>query len=456
MEAQHGNAPLVHGVGIDIAVAVLVGNHFAASGETDVGAVPAAAVLFERRAVSFMLFAGILELAHARHAPAAAKLDVVSAQKIILAVVSPPRHVQVHAAHAVMIVRRHFLQSRKISAGGTADRVRQVTADRAGRIGQAVGKQSRAGIQQQARRLAGARSHHEGPGMHPFFGARGFVDVSHGFGLAIFSHHDLAGHGARDQSEASGGLRRRNHDLAGTEVGSGQAAPAALRAIVAGGAPVQRLGENRQPRRHAGNVQFVAGLLDDGFGATRRRRRQKNAVRRAGNILLAPEHADVGLDFIVVRRNFFVGDGPVVAHAIGGARPEIHRGKAESDASPVIGASAHNAGAEPAELRSCRGSVGFAFDFPGAVGRNEFVVQFMPVFAADANPAMRQLVGPHVLLEIFFRIQRRACFQHDYVQAAFGEHFRGRAASRARSNDADVIHFRGTNDLCHQALRERF
>ena len=54
---KHGNAPLVHSVGIDIAVAMLVGDHFAASGETDVGAVPAAAVLFERRAVSFMLFA---------------------------------------------------------------------------------------------------------------------------------------------------------------------------------------------------------------------------------------------------------------------------------------------------------------------------------------------------------------------------------------------------------------
>ena len=122
----------------------------------------------------------------------------------------------------------------------------------------------------------------------------------------------------------------------------------------------------------------------------------------------------------------------------------------------MIGAAAHNAGAEPAELRSRRGSVGFAFDFPGAIGRNEFVVQFMAVLAADTNPAMRQLVGPHVLFEILFRIQRRARFQHHYVQAAFGEHFRGRAASRTRSNDADVIHFRGTNDLCHQALRERF
>ena len=166
-----------------------------------------------------------------------------------------------------------------------------------------------------------------------------------------------------------------------------------------------------------------------------------------GIFSLRAEHPDVGLHLVVVRRDFFVGDGPVVAHAIGGAGPEIHRSEAESDASPVIGAAAHDAGAEPAELRSRRGGVGFAFDFPGAVGRDEFVIQFMPVLAADADAAMRQLVGPDVLFEILFRIQRRARFQHHHVQAAFGEHFRGRAACRARSNDADVIHFRANERL---------
>ena len=68
------------------------------------------------------------------------------------------------------------------------------------------------------------------------------------------------------------------------------------------------------------------------------------------------------------------------------------------------------------------------------------------VLAADASAAMRQIVGPDMLLEILFRIQRRARLQHHDVQAAFGEHFGGRAARRARSNDADVIHFR-VNEL---------
>ena len=179
--------------------------------------------------------------------------------------------------------------------------------------------------------------------MHSFFGAGGFVDVSDRFGLAVFADHDLARHRARDQGEAAGGLRRRNHYLAGTEVGSGNAAAAALGAVVAGGASVQRLGQDRHPRRHTMNIQFVAGLLDDGFGAPRWRRRQKNSVRGAGNIFFGAEDPDVGLYFVVVRRNFFVGDGPVVAHAIGRARPEIHRSEAKGNASPMIGAAAHNA-----------------------------------------------------------------------------------------------------------------
>src|SRR5258708_28700210 len=39
VEAENGNAPLVDGGGIDFAVAVFVGDHFAAAGEADVGAV---------------------------------------------------------------------------------------------------------------------------------------------------------------------------------------------------------------------------------------------------------------------------------------------------------------------------------------------------------------------------------------------------------------------------------
>ncbi len=121
----------------------------------------------------------------------------------------------------------------------------------------------------------------------------------------------------------------------------------------------------------------------------------------------------------------------------------------------MIGAAANDAGAEPVELRPRRRGVGFAFDFPGAVGRHELVAQFVPELTADADAAMGQLIGPNVFFEILFRIQRRARLQHDHAEAAFSQHFRGRATCRARSNDADVVNLGRTNYLGHQVLRDR-
>ena len=186
--------------------------------------------------------------------------------------------------------------------------------------------------------------------MDSLFRARTFSDIRHRFGLAVFSHNDLPRHRPGDQSEPAGGLRGRNHYLAGTKVGCSKATTSALPAVMAGRAPVQRLGQNRQPRGHAQNIQLVAGLLDDGFGAARWRWRQEDSVGRAGNILFTTENSDVGLHLVVVRRHVLVGDRPVVAHPIAGTGFEIYRREAQSDSSPVIGAPSNNAGAEPAEL----------------------------------------------------------------------------------------------------------
>src|ERR1700733_13298162 len=115
VKAQHGNAPLVYGIGIDIAVAVFVGNHFAASAEADGRAVHAAAFLLEGGAVSLEFFAHMVKLPDPGHAKPAAEFDVVAAQKVILAVELPPRHVHVHAAYAIVIVAGHFFQLGKES-----------------------------------------------------------------------------------------------------------------------------------------------------------------------------------------------------------------------------------------------------------------------------------------------------------------------------------------------------
>ena len=113
VETQHGDAPLVDSGRIDLAVAILIGNHFAATGESNERAVFFLALLLQRRAVAFKLVAQVIVVANAGHAAAAAEFGVVSAEKIVLAIVLPPRQVHVHAAHAVVIVRRHLFERGK-------------------------------------------------------------------------------------------------------------------------------------------------------------------------------------------------------------------------------------------------------------------------------------------------------------------------------------------------------
>src|SRR3982074_3740676 len=110
METQNGDAPLIDNVGIDFAVGMRVGNHFATSGESDGGAVKLSSAGFERGSVTLFVTAKLVEHSHARHVAAAIQLDVIAARKIILAIEFPPRDVQVHAADAIVIVRRHFFE----------------------------------------------------------------------------------------------------------------------------------------------------------------------------------------------------------------------------------------------------------------------------------------------------------------------------------------------------------
>src|SRR5207248_6157529 len=98
-------APFVDDVGVHFAVTVLVGNHFATTGEPDVRAVVATVVVLELLAVSASLLTldpatepGLGEPGAAPH------LDVVAPREIQLLVVEPPGHVHVHPAHAVVIV----------------------------------------------------------------------------------------------------------------------------------------------------------------------------------------------------------------------------------------------------------------------------------------------------------------------------------------------------------------
>src|SRR3989442_6435149 len=107
MEAQHGDAPAVHRIGVDVAVAVVVRNLLAASGEADHRAIGATVRVLEVLPVTPAARVP-LDPAHEAGgwliAPAP-YLDVVAAGEIELRVVEPPGHVEVHPAHAVLVVR---------------------------------------------------------------------------------------------------------------------------------------------------------------------------------------------------------------------------------------------------------------------------------------------------------------------------------------------------------------
>src|SRR5439155_999506 len=71
----------------------------------------------------------ILNAAHepiAGHAEAAAQLDVIAARKAQRLVVTPPRHVQMHAADAIGVVPRHVLQRRDESTDAGAGGIGEV------------------------------------------------------------------------------------------------------------------------------------------------------------------------------------------------------------------------------------------------------------------------------------------------------------------------------------------
>src|SRR6266849_3166576 len=127
VEAQRGNAPLLDNVGIDLAISVRVGNHFAASGEADMRAVDLARALLQCGPVAFFFIAQIIEHADDGHVASPAKFDVIAAGKIIFAVEFPPRHVHVHSAYAVVIVRRHLLQLRKVARTTAANGIGEIS-----------------------------------------------------------------------------------------------------------------------------------------------------------------------------------------------------------------------------------------------------------------------------------------------------------------------------------------
>ncbi len=106
----------------------------------------------------------------------------------------------------------------------------------------------------------------------------------------------------------------------------------------------------------------------------------------------------------------------------------------------MIGTSTFDPRTEPAEVRSGSRGVGLAVNLPKSIGSQELAIQFVARPAADVRSAMGQLIRPHVLFVIGAGIQQRPRLQHDYIQAAFGQHLGGGTAPRTRADDADVVY----------------
>src|SRR4029079_19712586 len=131
-----------------------VRNHLTAAVKADRRAVEFPIIGFELLAVAAARPVAALNPAAesgARHAGAPVDLDVISPGKVEFLVVQPPRHVDVHAAYTVVIVRNGVLEGRNMAGDAGAGRVSEILADDATRIRQSIRKLRRPRVEQETR-----------------------------------------------------------------------------------------------------------------------------------------------------------------------------------------------------------------------------------------------------------------------------------------------------------------
>src|SRR6185437_9325467 len=243
VKTQHGNAPLIDGVGIDLTIAVFVRDHFAASGETDVSAINFAKILLQLGAISAAEYAlRTRQDAGARLIAAAAELNVIATREWhfagFLLLIIPPGHVHMHTADAVLVLRGKVLKDREESAHRRADRVHDVASDETRRVRQAVGKLAALRIKHDAGGLTATRRQDDDFAVNRNIVTSLFIDVRNTTGESVVADNDLANHRAGAHFEIAGLHRREDVHAGGVEVGVDAAGPSALRAIVTSGAAV--------------------------------------------------------------------------------------------------------------------------------------------------------------------------------------------------------------------------
>jgi hypothetical protein len=122
----------------------------------------------------------------------------------------------------------------------------------------------------------------------------------------------------------------------------------------------------------------------------------------------------------------------------------------------MIGSPAYYTRSEPGKLIARVDGVRLTGKFPAAEAGRE--VAEVPgrgtevALAAGADAAMRDLVRPHVFLEIFRRVERGAGFEQCHRNALVGENFGDGATAGAGSDDDDVVDLGASADLKHSIL----
>ena len=168
----------------------------------------------------------------------------------------------------------------------------------------------------------------------------------------------------------------------------------------------------------------------------------------------ASGHADEALGLVVVGRHVLIADRPVESQAVGRLRFEVVVRHPERDPSVVVRAAAQDPGSEPREITARRDGVGLAFELCAAVGRavGEPGRTTGVGLSARTRAAMRNLVRPHVLLQIG-HVQHRARLEQEHRDAEVGQDLGGCAATRTRADHHDVVDRRIRCHLGHESLR---
>ena len=167
-------------------------------------------------------------------------------------------------------------------------------AHRAAPVGEAVREAARTsssgGCAPTRRRSRRARRSWRAPALA---GRSAVFDVGDAGGEAFAVRRDLADHGPGARVSLPV-LKAGGSSTDGVEKFEWvRAAAPALAAVVAGRAAVQGLREDREPRRDAGDLQAVAGLLDEPLVGPRRGRGHEDPVGLVGQALVRAEEPDV-------------------------------------------------------------------------------------------------------------------------------------------------------------------